>query len=117
MLKIVTYNIQFGQGRDGKVDLSRIVDAVQGADVIALQEVDRFWTRSLMADQVEGLVNAFPGHDYAFGAGVNQAAGRTGAEDRPRRRQFGNLSLPRAPTQACPHHPLPQRGATAHLRS
>ena len=38
MIKIVTYNIQFGQGRDGKVDLSRIIDAVQGADVIALQE-------------------------------------------------------------------------------
>ena len=61
MIKIVTYNIQFGQGRDGKVDLSRIIDAVQGADVIALQEVDRFWTRSQMADQVEVLVNAFAG--------------------------------------------------------
>ena len=43
MTKIVTYNIQFGQGRDGKVDINRIVDALQGADVIALQEVDRFW--------------------------------------------------------------------------
>ena len=66
MIKIVTYNIQFGQGRDGKVDLSRIIDAVQGADVIALQEVDRFWTRSQMADQVEVLVNAFPGYDLSL---------------------------------------------------
>ena len=42
MIKIVTYNIQFGQGRDGKVDLGRIIDSVKGADLIALQEVDRF---------------------------------------------------------------------------
>ena len=118
MMKIVTYNIQFGQGRDGKVDLSRIVDAVQGADVIALQEVDRFWTRSLMADQVEGLVNAFPGYDYAFGAGVNQAAGHTGAEDRPRRprrRQFGNLLLSREPIQYCRHHLLPKSASIGPL--
>ena len=45
MIKIVTYNTQFGQGRDGKVDISCGVDAVRGADVIALQEVDRFWAR------------------------------------------------------------------------
>ena len=45
MISIVTYNMQFGQGRDGKVDISRIVDAVRGADVVALQEVDRFWAR------------------------------------------------------------------------
>ena len=71
MIKIVTYNIQFGRGRDSKVDLGRIIDAVRGADVIALQEVDRFWTRSDMVDQVEVLVDAFPGYDYAFGAGVD----------------------------------------------
>ena len=29
MIKIVTYNIQFGQGRDGKVDISRIVDVLR----------------------------------------------------------------------------------------
>ena len=59
MTKIVTYNIQFGQGRDGKVDINRIVDALQGADVIALQEVDRFWDRSGMSDQVASLVESF----------------------------------------------------------
>ena len=59
-MKIVTYNIQFGRGRDGKVDLGRIIDAVRGADVIALQEVDRFWARSHMMDQVEVLVDPVP---------------------------------------------------------
>ena len=53
-MRVVTYNIQFGQGRDGVVDLQRIIDAVGGADVIALQEVDRFWTRSGGVDQEIG---------------------------------------------------------------
>ena len=57
MIKIVTYNIQFGQGRDGKVDLGRIIDSVKGADLIALQEVDRFWPRSGEIDQVREIMN------------------------------------------------------------
>jgi len=115
MINIVTYNTQFGQGRDGKVDLSRIVDAVKGADVIALQEVDRFWTRSEMADQVDVLVNAFPGYDHAFGAGVDQATGRIGADGRPQRRQFGNLFLSREPIQYSRHHLLPKSASIGPL--
>ena len=38
-MQIVSYNIQFGTGRDEKVDLARIADTVRGADLIALQEV------------------------------------------------------------------------------
>ena len=67
MIKIVTYNIQFGQGRDGKVDLGRIIDSVKGADLIALQEVDRFWPRSGEIDQVREIINAFESYDYAYG--------------------------------------------------
>ena len=48
---LVTYNIRFGMGFDGCVDLERIADAVRGADVITLQEVERFWKRSAMSDQ------------------------------------------------------------------
>ena len=43
---LVTYNIQYGTGKDGAVDLSRISSEVVSADVIAMQEVDRFWSRS-----------------------------------------------------------------------
>ena len=75
MIKIVTYNIQFGQGRDGKVDLGRIIDSVKGADLIALQEVDRFWPRSGEIDQVREIINAFESYDYAYGLGVDQAGG------------------------------------------
>src|SRR4029453_11376379 len=41
-VKLVTYNIQFGLGRDNRYDLARIASEVSGADVIALQEVERF---------------------------------------------------------------------------
>ncbi len=115
MTKIVTYNIQFGQGRDGKVDISRIVEAVQGADVIALQEVDRFWDRSGMSDQVALLIESFPGYDYAFGPGVDQASGRAGPDGRPIRRQFGNLLLSREPIQYCRHHLLPKSASIGPL--
>ncbi|TIX17052.1 MAG: EEP domain-containing protein, partial [Mesorhizobium sp.] len=40
-MKLVTYNIQYGIGLDDRYDVSRIADAVRGADVIALQEVTR----------------------------------------------------------------------------
>ena len=45
-MRLVTYNVQFGKGRDGRFDLRRIADAVRDADVIALQEVGRHWLRS-----------------------------------------------------------------------
>ena len=62
-MKIVTYNIQFGCGRDGKVDLDRTVEAVHDADVISLQEVDRYWPRSGGMDQVKLIVEKLPGFD------------------------------------------------------
>ena len=80
-MKIVTYNIQFGCGRDGKVDLDRIVEAVHGADVIALQEVDRYWPRSGDMDQVKLIVEKLPGFDFAYGPGVDQAImGKVGTD-------------------------------------
>ncbi|VAW13743.1 hypothetical protein MNBD_ALPHA11-730, partial [hydrothermal vent metagenome] len=45
-MKAVTYNIQFGLGKDARIDLQRIAGAVEGADIIALQEVERNWERS-----------------------------------------------------------------------
>ena len=50
-MRFVTYNIQYGKGRDGHFDLRRIADAVREADVIALQEVERYSIRSGTVDQ------------------------------------------------------------------
>ena len=52
-MKLVTYNIRFGLGLDQRIDLARIADTVRDADIIALQEVERFWKRSGMSDQPE----------------------------------------------------------------
>ena len=38
-MKLVSYNIQYGFGADGRYDLERIAEVVAGADIIALQEV------------------------------------------------------------------------------
>ncbi len=49
-MKLVSYNIQYTKGRDGRFDTARIVESLQGADIIALQEVERNWPRTAMAD-------------------------------------------------------------------
>ena len=54
-MKIVTYNIQFGLGKDGSFDLERIASEIDGADIIALQEVERHWQRSGNVNQPEQL--------------------------------------------------------------
>ena len=49
-MKIVTYNIQYGLGKDNRYDLARIAGEVEAADIIALQEVERHWQRSGCVD-------------------------------------------------------------------
>ena len=48
-----TFNIRHGRGRDGRVDLERIAEVIlrSGADLIALQELDRGNPRSEGVDQ------------------------------------------------------------------
>ncbi|TIP84518.1 MAG: EEP domain-containing protein, partial [Mesorhizobium sp.] len=36
-MKLVSYNIQYGFGGDGRYDLARCTNIVAGADIIALQ--------------------------------------------------------------------------------
>jgi len=42
-MKLVTYNIQYSKGQDGKFSLIRIAEALQDADIACIQEVERFW--------------------------------------------------------------------------
>ena len=53
-MRIVTYNIQWGKGRDGVVDLDRIARTISSADVIALQEVERHWRDARLTKIFEG---------------------------------------------------------------
>ena len=109
-MKIVTYNIQYGRGKDGRFDLDRIAEEVDGADLIALQEVERFWTRSGGVDQPRHIARRFPGHYWAYGPGVDLHldGGGPGEDSVVRRRQFGNMLLSRTPLLAIRHHLLPK---------
>jgi len=116
-MKIVSYNIQFATGRDGIVDTARIAAEVQGADIIALQEVDRYWQRSGDMDQVAAFTGAFPDYHHEYGAGVNIPADSWDGNGRlqHRRRQFGNMILSRYPILYCRHHLLPKYGSVGPI--
>ncbi len=64
-MKFLSYNIQYAKGKDDRVDIGRILEEVKGADIIALQELDRFWARTDFADQVEQITTAMPDHFWA----------------------------------------------------
>lgn len=56
-VSVLTYNIHHGAGVDGKLDLERIAGVIDrsGADLIALQEVDRIVKRTGNVDQLQVL--------------------------------------------------------------
>ena len=112
-MRIVTYNIQYGRGKDGRFDLDRIAGEVAGADLIALQEVERFWTRSGGDDQPHRIARRFPDHYWAFGPGVDlhHTGQGPGSDSAGRRRQFGNMLLSRTPLLTVRHHLLPKYGS------
>lgn len=51
-IRVMTYNIHHGEGLDGKVDLRRIAELIrrEGADLVALQEVDKSTERTARRD-------------------------------------------------------------------
>jgi len=107
---IASYNIQWGTGKDGRVDLDRIAGDLGGAEVIALQEVDRFWTRSGMTDQATEIARRFPEHHWVYGPAMDLDADGDDTAGRVahRRRQFGNMVLSRHPILSTRTHPLPK---------
>jgi endonuclease/exonuclease/phosphatase family metal-dependent hydrolase len=106
-MKVVSWNIQWARGCDGRVCVQRIVDALSDrgdADVICLQEVARGFD-SLPGltgeDQVAQFGARFPDHKPFFAPGIDSLR-PDGA-----RMQFGNLTLSRLPVLAARRHLLP----------
>jgi endonuclease/exonuclease/phosphatase family metal-dependent hydrolase len=108
-MKIVSYNIQFGRGLDGEVDLVRVCRAIRGADIACLQEVDQWWQRSGFRDQAAEIGGLMPTYYYAFGASFDVDASAYTAHRAVvnRRRRHGNLILSRWPILSlrCLHLP------------
>ena len=109
-MRLVSYNIQYGTGKDGRVDIDRIVNEIADADVIAMQEVDRFWTRSDMVDQVDGITERMAEYYWVYGPGVELDASYKDCTGKlhNRRRQFGNMLLSRYPILSSRNHLLPK---------
>lgn len=98
-MKLVTYNIRYALGLDGVYNYDRIADAVRDAEIIGLQEVERFWRRSGMVDQVEILAEKLKGFYWSFCPAYDMDASerRTDGSILNRRRQFGTMLLSRWP--------------------
>ncbi len=112
-MRLVSYNIQYGRGKDGRFDLERIAGEIAGADLIALQEVERHWQRSGDCDQPAEIARLLGDYHWVYGPGVDLHAGAAepGAASGIRRRQFGNMLLARTPILAARNHLLPKRAS------
>ncbi len=68
-LRLVTSNLLHGRSLDdGQVETNRFVRALSDLqpNVLAIQEVDRFQSRSLMVDQTAEIAAAIPGASWRF---------------------------------------------------
>lgn len=106
---LITWNIQWGRGCDGRVDLRRIVDTVRAMadfDVLCLQEVARNFRGlpgSRGEDQFRLLAELLPGYVAIEGIGTDVRAVNLA----PARSQFGNMILTRLPVLQAFRHLLP----------
>ena len=98
-MKVVSYNIQYGIGLDGKYDVGRIADAVRGADVIALQEVTRNNPRNGDRDMVAEIGEALPEYFAAYGSNFEVNIGGRVENGRAVSTNFqlGNMVLSKTP--------------------
>jgi endonuclease/exonuclease/phosphatase family metal-dependent hydrolase len=115
-MRLVSWNIQWCRGVDGRVDPERIARTVRelapDADVVCFQEVARDFDAlagSRGEDQFAWLASLFPGFTAIEGIAVDvpHPAGE--------RSQFGNLLLSRAPVQQVWRHLLPWPGDAGHV--
>lgn len=111
-MRLISYNIHYGLGKDGRFDLARIAEEVCGGDIVALQEVERYWRRSGMRDQVAELADHLPEHHWVYGPGLDTDASYRDEGGRviSRRTQFGNMLLARYPILSSRNLLLPKWG-------
>ena len=111
-MKLMSYNIQYGKGKDGRFDLERISGEIGTADVVALQEVERFWKRSGMRDEPAELGELLPEYHWVYGANLDVDASYRDDQNHliNRRRQHGTMILSRPPILSSRNFPLPKYG-------
>ncbi len=106
-MRLLSWNLQWCRGLDGRVDPARIAAEARrlaDPDVMCFQEVAAGFSDlpgSRGEDQAQALAHELPGYACAFGWGVD-LPGEDGA-----RRRFGNLILSRLPVRRVLRHSLP----------
>ena len=116
-LTLLSYNIHSGVGLDGVLDLGRIAGVIadSGADLVALQEVDRHRRAQSRFEDQPGLLAARLGFHLAYAANLDDEPSRVGAP----RAQYGTALLSRLPLEGVTNTLLPcfpgseQRGLLA----
>jgi endonuclease/exonuclease/phosphatase family metal-dependent hydrolase len=104
---LLTWNIQWGLGVDGRVDLERIVNTARGIadfDVLCLQEVSRNFptlTGNDGGDQFALLAELLTGYHPVEGVALDRYTEGHG------RQQFGNMIFTRLPPLQILRHQLP----------
>lgn len=121
--QVTTYNIHHGTGNDACTpppvtvppqtecgfDLERVAATIRAfdSDVVALQEVDRFWARSGNTDQPK-LLGAALGMHTCYAANLNHQP--DSHSNVPH--QYGTLILSRYPITSCANTLLPRPSGT-----
>jgi endonuclease/exonuclease/phosphatase family metal-dependent hydrolase len=106
-MKLLSWNIQWGRGMDGRVDLARILRTIRQLDdfdLICLQEVAVNFPGlpgSRGEDGVAELSAGLPGYTAIYGAATDVPNGHGG------RSQFGNAIFSRLPVGQVWRHLLP----------
>ncbi len=110
-MKLITWNIQWGLGMDGRLDLARILaeaKRIADFDVLCLQEVADNYPElqgSRGENQFAEIAALLPGYTAVEGIGLDvpDAAGR--------RQRFGNMLLSRYPVGQVLRYTLPWKAA------
>lgn len=117
-MNLLTWNIQWGCGVDGRVDLDRIVSHARRMadfDVLCLQEVSDGYPELRGgdgSDQFAGLAERLPGYAAIDGVATDTMHPSGG------RRRFGNMMLSRLPVLQVFRHllPWPAEPATSSMQ-
>lgn len=104
-LRILCYNIHYGQGNDGVYDLERLAEVIKATDpdLVALQEVDVVVRRSGRVHQAKRL-GELTGLAVHYGPTQHYEGGL-----------YGNAVLTKLPVREVLIHPLPYTEATPEL--
>ena len=109
-MKIVSYNIHYAIGKDEHYDLERIVVSLEGADIIALQEVERYYDTPQSPSQPEDIAALLPAYYWVYDASfdIDCSERRADGSIVNRRRQHGQMLLSRWPIISKRFFPLPR---------